>query len=44
MIQLYNLFINFIDCFKMADETGLLAKPDLAVARMNQLLAVYGIA
>ncbi|NNE80888.1 MAG: dihydrodipicolinate synthase family protein [Silicimonas sp.] len=34
----------FVDCFKMADEVGLLADPDLAVARMRCLLATYGIA
>jgi hypothetical protein len=32
----------FVDCFKLADQAGLLRKPDMAVKRMNQLLAVYG--
>ncbi|MEP1206393.1 MAG: dihydrodipicolinate synthase family protein [Rhizobiaceae bacterium] len=32
-----------IDCFKLADQCGLLASPDLAIARMNQLLGVYGV-
>jgi hypothetical protein len=32
----------FVDCFKLADQAGLLRDPDLAVARMKKLLAVYG--
>jgi Protein of unknown function (DUF993) len=32
----------FVDIFKLADKAGLLRKPDLAVRRMKQLLAVYG--
>jgi Protein of unknown function (DUF993) len=32
----------FIDCFKLADQAGLLRDPDLAVSRMTKLLAVYG--
>ena len=33
----------FVDCFKMADQCGLLAQPDLAVKRMKKLLEMYGI-
>jgi hypothetical protein len=33
----------FVETFKLAEKAGLLAKPDLAVKRMKQLLAVYGI-
>ena len=33
----------FADCFRMADQAGLLADPDLAVARMTSLLRLYGI-
>jgi Protein of unknown function (DUF993) len=32
----------FVDIFKLADQAGLLRKPDLAVQRMKKLLAVYG--
>jgi hypothetical protein len=32
----------FIDCFKLADQAGLLRDPGLAVSRMRKLLAVYG--
>jgi hypothetical protein len=32
----------FVDCFKLADQAGLLRDPGLAVARMKKLLAVYG--
>jgi hypothetical protein len=32
----------FIECFKLADQSGLLRDPELAVTRMKQLLAVYG--
>jgi Protein of unknown function (DUF993) len=32
----------FIECFKLADKAGLLRKPDLAVKRMKQMLALYG--
>lgn len=32
----------FVDVFKLADKAGLLRKPELAVRRMKQLLAVYG--
>jgi Protein of unknown function (DUF993) len=32
----------FIDCFKLADQAGLLRDPDLATTRMQKLLAVYG--
>lgn len=34
----------FVDCFKMADENGLLADPELALKRMKQFLAMYGVA
>jgi len=33
----------FVETFKLAEKAGLLAKPDLAVKRMKQLLAVYGL-
>jgi hypothetical protein len=33
----------FADAFRLADQAGLLRDPDLAVKRMKQLLAVYGI-
>lgn len=32
----------FCDVFRLADQAGLLRKPDLAVERMTKLLAVYG--
>lgn len=32
----------FVDCFKMAEQNGLLRDPDMAVERMKSLLAVYG--
>ena len=32
----------FCDTFKLADKAGLLCKPDLAVRRMKQLLALHG--
>ena len=32
----------FTECFKMADQCGLLRNPELAVARMKSLLAIYG--
>jgi hypothetical protein len=32
----------FTQCFKLADQAGLLRQPDLAVVRMKKLLAVYG--
>ena len=34
----------FVDCFRMADQCGLLADPDVAAARMKRLLGVYGVA
>ncbi|MEM8729139.1 MAG: dihydrodipicolinate synthase family protein [Pseudomonadota bacterium] len=34
----------FVEIFKMADQNGLLADPDLASARMRQFLGVYGVA
>ena len=33
----------FVGCFKLAEQAGLLRKPDLAVKRMKQLLAIYGV-
>ena len=33
----------FVDCFKMADECGLLRNPDKAVSRMKSLLGIYGV-
>ena len=32
----------FVDAFKQADRCGLLRDPELAVARMRALLALYG--
>jgi hypothetical protein len=32
----------FTECFRLADQCGLLRNPDLAVDRMKKLLAVYG--
>lgn len=32
----------FCDVFRLADQAGLLRKPDLAVERMTKLLAIYG--
>jgi hypothetical protein len=32
-----------VKCFTLADQAGLLRKPDLAVKRMKQLLAVHGM-
>ncbi len=32
----------FVDCFKLADQAGLLRDPDLACRRMKSLLALYG--
>ncbi len=32
----------FVECFKLADQAGLLRDPDLAASRMKKLLAVYG--
>ncbi len=34
----------FTEVFKLADQNGLLANPDLAVQRMRHLLGVYGVA
>jgi hypothetical protein len=34
---------DFADIFRLADQAGLLRDPDLAVKRMKQLLAVYGL-
>ena len=33
----------FVECFKLADQCGLLANPDLAVSRMGKLLEMYGV-
>ncbi len=33
----------FVECFMLAEKAGLLRKPDLAVKRMKQLLAIYGV-
>jgi hypothetical protein len=33
----------FAEIFRLADQAGLLAKPDLATLRMRSLLAVYGV-
>ena len=33
----------FIECFKHADQQGLLRDPDLAAQRMNQMLRLYGV-
>lgn len=32
----------FVDCFKLADQNGLLRDPDMAVDRMGSLLKLYG--
>lgn len=36
--------LHFVDLFKLADQAGLLRDPDLALARMRQILAVNGYA
>lgn len=33
----------FADCFRLADQAGLLRDPDLAASRMGRLLALYGV-
>lgn len=33
----------FVECFKLADQCGALRKPDLACARMGQMLKLYGV-
>jgi hypothetical protein len=33
----------FTGIFRLADQAGLLRDPELAVKRMKQLLAVYGV-
>ncbi|MDJ0629427.1 MAG: dihydrodipicolinate synthase family protein [Rhodobacter sp.] len=33
----------FVDCFKLAEQNGLLRDPELAVRRMKALLALYGV-
>jgi Protein of unknown function (DUF993) len=35
--------LHFVDVFKLADAAGLLRKPDLAVQRMKQLMAICGV-
>ena len=35
--------LHFVEIFKLADAAGLLRKPDLAVLRMKQLFAIYGV-
>ncbi|MBL8789978.1 MAG: DUF993 family protein, partial [Rhizobiales bacterium] len=32
----------FVDCFRLADQAGLLRDPDMAVSRMQTLLAIHG--
>lgn len=32
----------FVECFKLADQARLLSDPELAIARMQKLLAIYG--
>lgn len=34
---------HFVELFRLADKAGLLRDPDMAVARMKQLLAVHGV-
>lgn len=34
----------FVDCFRLADQAGLLSDPDLAVVRMRTLMGLHGIA
>jgi Protein of unknown function (DUF993) len=34
----------FVEIFKLAEQAGLLRKPDLAITRMKQLLALHGVA
>jgi hypothetical protein len=33
----------FVDCFKLAEQNGLLRDPERAVARMQSLLKLYGV-
>ena len=33
----------FVDCFKMAEQSGVLRDPDLAIDRMSSLLKIYGV-
>jgi Protein of unknown function (DUF993) len=35
--------LHFAEVFKLADAAGLLRKPDLAIQRMKQLMAIYGV-
>ena len=34
----------FVDCFRLADQAGLLSDPDRAIARMRMLMGIYGVA
>jgi hypothetical protein len=34
---------HYCELFRLADQAGLLLKPELAVGRMRSLLAVYGV-
>ena len=34
----------FVDCFRLADQAGLLLDPDRAIVRMRTLMGLYGIA
>ena len=35
--------LHYADVFRLADQSGVLANPDMAVARMRQLAGIYGI-
>ena len=35
--------LHFAEAFRLADQAGLLEKPELAVARMKTLLALHGV-
>ncbi|MFD2652570.1 dihydrodipicolinate synthase family protein [Brucella rhizosphaerae] len=35
--------VHYADIFRLSDEANVLANPDMAIARMRQLLAVYGV-
>ncbi len=34
----------FVDCFRLADQAGLLSDPDRSIARMRMFMGLYGIA
>ena len=34
----------FVDCFRLADQAGLLSDPDRAIVRMRTLMGLYGVA